>query len=232
LGAEVGIRGDHAWLDLHAVLCSGFFQEPRGGFVSQSAGAEVHADPHAVLFIGEEIDVVISAANRAQLLASHFLERCNGFAFPGSAIKQGVIDPFCVAASHAEANRVPDLVHDFLDGGAKGGSRHVEQNGFVATGDIVANAAGTDGVSIGDDSADGHGVTLVVVGHQGHFVSGLCARLDLGDCPFIWRAPDRDSVDNVHSASSADEPDARLQNLVLRGRNMRKAYHLCRSLRR
>ena len=52
-------------VDHHAVLCAGRLEEPGGDAVAETAGAEVHADPDAILLVGEEVDVVVAAADGA-----------------------------------------------------------------------------------------------------------------------------------------------------------------------
>jgi len=57
------------------------------GLVSQAARSEVNADPDAILFIDEDIHVMIAAANGAELLTRHFLERREHPEFPGVGVE-------------------------------------------------------------------------------------------------------------------------------------------------
>ena len=46
----------------------------RGRFVSEPARSEMHTYPDAVLFVRENIDIMISAADSAELIARDLLE--------------------------------------------------------------------------------------------------------------------------------------------------------------
>src|SRR5262249_18516001 len=154
--------------------------------------------PDAVLLVGEQIHVVISGADRAQLLSGHFLEWRHGTGLPRIAFEQRMVDTFVVAAADAEADGAPDIVHDALDGFAKLFAGHVNADGFVAAGDVIADAGGADGVLVGDDAADGHSVALVVVGHEGDSVGGAGAGLNLRNRAFVGLAPNWNAVDELH----------------------------------
>jgi hypothetical protein len=93
---------------------------------------------------------------------------------------------------------LPDIVHDARDVGAKFGAGHIEADGFVAAGDVKADAGRRDGVFVSDDTADGDGITFVVVGHEGNFVRGEGAGFDLRDGAGIGGAPDGNVVDELH----------------------------------
>jgi hypothetical protein len=51
--------------------------------VTQPSRAEVHTNPHAILFVREQINVVIAAADGTELVTRHLLERRNSLQLPG-----------------------------------------------------------------------------------------------------------------------------------------------------
>ena len=128
--------------------------------MAEAAGAEVDANPDAVLLVGEEVDVVVAGADGSQLGCGFAFQGRGGFEIPTGivALKDRVLGGGIVFAAYAKADRGPDLVHDGLDAVAQRGAGHVEAYGFVAAGDVEAYSGGADGVFVGDDSSDGNGV--------------------------------------------------------------------------
>src|SRR5260370_42267505 len=51
---------DHRWRHIHSLPAASELQKMCRRFVSQPARPEMHADPDAVLLVGEKIDIVIS----------------------------------------------------------------------------------------------------------------------------------------------------------------------------
>src|SRR5258708_3183709 len=103
-----------------------------------------------------------------------------------------------VSASDSKADRLPYAIHDLCDVCSKCRARHIEEHGFVAARDIESDAARTDGVFVGNYSADWHGIALVMIGHQSNFVCCLRTRLDLTECAFVRRTPHGNVVDDLH----------------------------------
>ena len=72
----------------------------------------MHTNPHAILLVCEQVHVVIAAADGAELVTRHLLERRNRLQLPGHIIEQSVVNPFVVPAANAEADNRPHVVHD------------------------------------------------------------------------------------------------------------------------
>ena len=66
--ADLRILWNNCRRNIHSVLAAGCFQEMRRRLVAEPARTEMHADPDAILLICKNIDVMISAADRAELL--------------------------------------------------------------------------------------------------------------------------------------------------------------------
>ena len=62
-------------IDHHAVRRTRSLQEPGRNPVAKPTRAEVHANPHAVLLVDEQIDVVVAAADGAELRVGLMLQR-------------------------------------------------------------------------------------------------------------------------------------------------------------
>jgi hypothetical protein len=173
--------------------------------VAESARAEVHADPYAILFIHKKVDIVITAADGSELVARHLLKRRDGLQLPRRIVKEHVranllVARFVVLAAYAEADDVPHIVHDASDVGAQLGARHVEAHGLIAAADVITNAGRADGIPVGDYAADGNTVANVVVRHEGDLVRSASADANLVQSALIGRAEDRNLVvKNLHS---------------------------------
>jgi hypothetical protein len=136
--------------------------------VAEPARPEVDADPHAVLLVGEEVDVVVAAADGAELRVGLVLQRLGCLSRPafvrvGDERRIGVV--LRVAPADAEGERVPDVIHDLVDVLANLGGGDVETHGLVAAGDVEADGGGRDARLGRDDAADGHAVAEMSVGH-------------------------------------------------------------------
>ena len=66
--ADLRILLDDGGRNIHSVFSARRFQEMGRSLVAEPARTEMHANPNAVLLIGKNIDIMISAADRAQLL--------------------------------------------------------------------------------------------------------------------------------------------------------------------
>jgi hypothetical protein len=75
----------------------------------------VNADPDAILFINEEVHVVIARADGAELLPRHFFQRRSCLRFPAVAFEKCVLDALVVFAANAKADDAPDVIHNSLD---------------------------------------------------------------------------------------------------------------------
>jgi hypothetical protein len=69
-------------IDHHAIARSGGLEEPGCDSVAKTAAAEVDTDPDAVLLVGEDVDVVVAAADGAELRVRLVLQRLRGFGVP------------------------------------------------------------------------------------------------------------------------------------------------------
>jgi hypothetical protein len=104
-----------------------------------------------------------------------------------------------VLPAEAKTDNAEDVVHDGGDIAAHLARVRVREDGLVAAGDIESHAGRADLVAVGDHPSDGHGITLVVVGHERYAVGGARAILDLHQGAFVdGRAPHRNVVDNLH----------------------------------
>ena len=198
LRAKISRSRYYAWLDVHAIFRASLLQEPRCDFVTQSAGTEVYANPHAVLLVSEEIDVMISGPYCAELLTSHLLERRSRLRLPRIAFEQRMFHAFVVSAAHAKADRVPHVVHNALDVCAQFLTWQVYEDSFIAARDIVANTRRADGVLVCHDTADGNRIAFVMIRHQRHFVCGTRARFDLRERALFRITPHRDAINELH----------------------------------
>ena len=70
--------------------------------MSKAARPKMDADPDAVLFIGEKIDIVISAAHGAELILRHLFQTTHWLQFPSRIIKQFVFDTRFAFATNAK----------------------------------------------------------------------------------------------------------------------------------
>jgi len=171
--------------------------------MAEASAAEVNADPNPALFVAKEVDIMVAAADRAELFLGQLAQRAQkGQILPSRVVKELVIARFAVVAlSHPKHHRLGDLVHNLFDLGLNIVGAQIGANGFVAARDVVTNPARADGIAVGDHTADRHRVAFVPVGHQGcaryNFVLG--AALDLIERRFVVFAPDRNiAMEAIH----------------------------------
>jgi len=126
----------------------------------------MHADPHAILFVREQIYVVIAAAHGSELVTRHLLERGNRFQLPGLIVEQSVIHLLTVPLTNAEADRRPHVVHDPGNARTQLRARHIDTNGLVSAADVIAYSGRADRILVCHHSADRHTVSEMVVGHE------------------------------------------------------------------
>ena len=73
----------------------------------------MHADPHEPILVGEQVDVVVAAADRAELLGREVGQRTLGRRVRAAdGVEHGVIDELVVVAADAERDPLDDGVHD------------------------------------------------------------------------------------------------------------------------
>ena len=141
----------------------------------EAAAAEVHANPDRVRLVDEDIDVVIAAADGAELrprLAAQPLARMPRQRVPRRAPEQRMIDGSIVGAvlpANAEGDDVLDLVGDLrqpIDEAGRAVQRQVGANRGVAAGDVETDADHRHLPGVGRHAADRHDVAQVPVGHQ------------------------------------------------------------------
>ena len=106
---------DHRRRHVHSVFATGRLQKMRRGFVAKSARTKMHADPNAILLIGEKIDIMISATNRSKLVGRHRFQPAHWLQLPGGIVEQLMFNARFTFASNAERNVAHDVVHNFFD---------------------------------------------------------------------------------------------------------------------
>jgi len=201
LCAEVARNVEVDGVDHHAVGGARRLEEPGGDAVAEATRAEVDANPDAILLVDEEVDVVVAAADGAELRVGLVLQGLGGFggpAFVGVDDKGRVRVVLGVAPADAEGERVPDVVHDAVDVLANLGGGDVETHGLVAAGDVEADGGGRDAGLGRDDAADRDAVAEMSVGHEGEVVGGAGADARLFEGVGFVVAPDGDFVDVLH----------------------------------
>src|SRR5438105_4176663 len=107
-----------------------------------------------------------------------------------------------VPPAHPEAHRIPDVVHDALNICAQLFARHIDEHGFIAASDVIANARWANRVLVRYNSADRHRIALMMIGHQRDSVCGARARFDLRNRAILRVAPHRNSINKLHFAPS------------------------------
>ena len=80
--------------------------------------------------------------------------------------------------------------------------RDIETHGLVAAGDVEANRGRADAALAGDDSADGHAIAKVAVGHQRKIVSAAGADLACSSVLASWSPHTGMFVDVLHGIDS------------------------------
>src|SRR5690606_31402189 len=120
-------------------------QEPGGNGVAEAARTEVHADPDRVRLVGEDVDVVIPAPDRAELFTSLLPEFVAvpppaGYRIPGGVIEERIVDRRIVRAvlpSDPERDRRLDLVGQLVGEG-------IERERAVARSQVTDGEVGPD----------------------------------------------------------------------------------------
>ena len=142
--------------------------------VSKAARTEVHADPDAVCFVGEYIDVVVARADGAELLARLGPQPVAlvavGDRLPRRILKQWITlwrIPRAVLQTHTKRERALNFVGQLAHAALDLRQHQIGADRGVAAGDVEAHADDGDLVAICRDAADRHDVAEVAVGHEG-----------------------------------------------------------------
>src|SRR5262249_41742367 len=127
-------------------------------------------------FVGEDVDVVVSASNSAELRPRFVAEpfpHVTRQSFPSRRLEQWMIDRRIIGAilsADTERDDVLDCVRYLIDtlGKARSSANgEVRANRRIATGDVEANPDNGYPFAIGCDTTDRHHVAEVAVRHQG-----------------------------------------------------------------
>src|SRR5467141_3856661 len=113
----------------------------RRGFVAKPTRTKMHTDPNAILFIGEKIDIMISATDRSKLVGRHRLQLTHWLQLPGGIVKHLVFNARFTFLSNAERNVAHDVVHNFLDRELQLRALHVGADGEISARDVEPDAA-------------------------------------------------------------------------------------------
>jgi hypothetical protein len=181
-------------------------EEARCGLVAEAAAAEVHAHPHAVLLVGEQVDVVVAGSDGPELLGREVTQRplrrkCR----VADLVDHGMVARAPVVATDTEADALHDLIHQPRQLRLHLLEDQVRQHRLVATADVVTDSGGADVLRVGDHAPDRLAVTQVPVGTQ-HPDAALRSRdatLELRDRPLVVLAEDPDPVRPVHDPENA-----------------------------
>jgi hypothetical protein len=191
-------------------------QKRRCDRVSESSAAEVHPHPQRARLVREDVDVVIAAPDRAELLACLDVQRLavlRRHRVPGGVLEQRVIDRRvigAIAATHAEAHRVRHGVGDgaqrpmdFIRRAAERVERQVRADRRVPARDVEPDADDGDEVAIRRYAADRHHVSHVPIGHQRGVDGTLAHAVELEDRLLVVLAEDLHGRGfSAHSPSS------------------------------
>ena len=149
-------------------------EEAGAGLVAEPAAAEVNADPErAVGPVLEQIDVVVPAAHRPELIARYLKHRplfAHG-TLRDSFKDRVVVDPFRVRPAEAERDHLPDLVHHAAHVDVS--RDEIRPHRAVSTRDVVADAVRRDMMAVADDAAHGHRIPQMVVRTEHAHGAGL-----------------------------------------------------------
>src|SRR5947207_11685604 len=83
--------------------------------MSEPARAEMHAHPDSPKLIRKNIDVMISATHRAELIARHIFQSGQGRDLPRFIVEQFVIDAPFRFLTDTKRDLTHDIIHDRFD---------------------------------------------------------------------------------------------------------------------
>src|SRR5258708_17703267 len=132
--------------------------------MAQAAAAEVHADPNEAVIIPHQVDVVISAADRAELRTGLLPIGFHVGRLPGFGIVEKLMpDTLVIGPSDAERNgpsHVPDDGADFVGDRREG---RIDPHRHVATADVEADAGNADLLLVRHNAADWLGLAEAAI---------------------------------------------------------------------
>ena len=137
------------------------------------------ANPNAVQFVDQDIDVVVPSTDGSKLIPCQSLQGTHRIELPGLVIKQLVIYPHRILQANAKREPRKYIIHDLADIAADIVGLGIKANGLVATANVVADTGWADFVRVGHHATDGHSIALVVVSHQCHAIRGFRTASDL-----------------------------------------------------
>ena len=154
---------------------------------------------------------MVAAADGAQLFSGDRFQALRHRNLPGRiVVEEVVVDGLSVDPAHTEGEGLPDLIHDGWDVLPDVPVIAVETDRLVAAGDVEPDARRADTALVGDDSADGDGITQMVVRHQGATLRLPGAILHLKNGVLLGIAPHRNAVDEPHlSGKENGDPPTR-----------------------
>lgn len=166
--------------------------------MAQAATSEVHPDPDDPTLVGEHIDIVVAASDRAELTSSLGLERVSfvlaGNSVPGSVLEEGMVVRgirSTTGAADAKADLALDLVRNAAQlSSTEAGEGPIGTDGSVAAGNVESDTHDAGMVTVGRHTSDRHDISLVAIGHEGDTLSPLGDNLELGECLGIMLAED------------------------------------------
>jgi len=159
----------------------------------------VHSHPDPLLFVLEDIDVVVPASDRPELASRHVLQAGRRLDAPCRVVvEEIVIDVLSIGSSDSKRQTLPNVIHDRSNISAHISRITVEPDGLISTGDIETDSRGADLVLVGDDASYRYCVSEMMVCHEGavfgapgtvfHLIDGVVQRL----------SPDGDLMDELH----------------------------------
>src|SRR3954452_2818522 len=168
-------------------------KEPVRGLVAEAARAEVDAHPEPAVLVGQEVDVVVAAADGAELVGREVVELAlRGEGGGADLVEHGVVGALAFVAPDAERDAARDLVHDARDVDVV--HAQVRHRAADATGDVVADAGRRDVLRVRDHPTDRLAVPDMAIGQDrgAHGIARLCAARQLLDRALVHVAADRD----------------------------------------
>jgi hypothetical protein len=122
--------------------------------------------PRRGRLVAEQVDVVVAAADRAELLRGQVEQRAlEADRRLADLVEHRMVGALLVRDADAERDPREDLVHEARHVVATSGSQ-VGQHGLVAAADVVADAGRGDVLAVGDRAADRLRVAVVAVRAQ------------------------------------------------------------------
>ncbi len=190
----------------------------------------MHADPDTVLLVGEKVDVVVAAADRAELRAGGILELRSHVDVPRRVvIEQLMIHIDLVLSADPERQIVEYEVHDRRDVLPDLVGIGIQQHGLVATGNVVSNAGRAHHPVVGDHATDRHGIPEMMIGHQRNAFRILLAVDDLVDRVLLRLSEYRNIINQLIRHNSLYLTNCRAnQTSRLRNYSIRRARRMVR----